>query len=385
MAPEQRVEVKLMLVRATGGEASWKEAVEILEDAARDIRTIFPQKRRVDYRLEVLNWRLKAANRVNDVTQAVRIRDRIEWITNAASNTTMLSKFGAATSACSLAAFELFYGSARRGLNVLATLEVDGSLPEHLTHRIRTLRGLGYQRMGVWDTSEYELRQAYAQAKKTNDVLQIATVLTNLSCTAMERGAWDDAEEHAEAAKKLHEALSTALDALIPLRLNEANLAFYRGNAREARSLYRTLYELAKASDNTEFTTEIEACLGLVSLQLRDTASAIRWQTKIDASETQLVGIQERFKVEWFWGYCNRRNDPDAVEERLLRVASSQERFDRVGALKLRWLVALLLPRSREDEQQVKPETRQALAEAGLGWFTHFSDRWRRLADGCGL
>ena len=381
MPAERRVEVKLKLVRATSGEANWDDANRILTDIQRDIRDFPSPARRVETRLEVLNWRLKAATRVNDVARASRVQDRIEWIRTAAERTGQLTEAGIVTATCSTAAFELFYGSARKGLQLLSVLRIEDAWPEHLVHRIRLLRGLGNQRMGSWDTSEYELRQSYSLAQKTNDTLQIAAVLTNLACTAIERGSWDDAEEYGRAASKLHGAPSTALDVLIPLRLNVANLAFYQGNVREAYSLYQDVYEHAISCDYTEFKIEVEACLGLAALQLRDSIAARRWIAECDTTEATLFGMQERFKVEWLWGYCRRYNDPDAVRERLVRVADSQGAVDRVGSLKLRWLATMLLPSAKDEVEAMRRE----LGEAGLGWFLYFSDRWRRLADGCAL
>jgi DNA-binding SARP family transcriptional activator len=381
MPAERRVEVKLKLVRATGGEANWEDVSRILADVRLDIRRISTPERRVEARLAVLNWQLKAATRGNDVAEADRVKDRIGWIRTAAERAGHLTDAGFATATCSTAAFELFYGSAHEGLELLSSLSIGEGWPEHLVHRIRLLRGLGYQRMGSWDSSEYELRQSYSLAQKTNDTLQIAAVLTNLACTAVERGSWDEAEEYGRAASKLHGALSTALDVLIPLRLNAANLAFYQGNVREAYSLYLGVYEHATSCDYTEFKTEVEACLGLAALQLRDSIAARRWIAECDTSEATLVGMQERFKVEWLWGYCERNNNPDEVRDRLVRVADSQEPVDRVGFLKLQWLATMLLPSSRTEVEEMRRE----LVEAGLGWFLYFSDRWRRLADGCSL
>jgi len=381
MPAERRVEVKLKLVRATSGEANWVDANRILTDIQSDTRDIPSPEKRVEIRLELLTWRLKAATRVNDVDRADRIKNRIEWIRTAAERTGQLTEAGSVTAACSSAAFELFYGSARKGLQLLSGLNIEEAWPEHLVHRIRLLRGLGYQRMGLWDRSEHELRRSYSLAQKTNDSLQIAAVLTNLACTAVERGSWDEAEEYGRAASKLHGALSTALDVLIPLRLNIANLAFYQGNVREAYSLYQNVYEHAISCDYTEFKTEVEACLGLAALQLRDSAAARRWIAECDTSESTLTGMQERFKVEWLWGYCSRQNNPDEARERLIRVADSQAAVDRVGSLKLRWLANMLLPSSKNEVEAIRRELR----EAGLGWFLYFSDRWRRLADGCRL
>ena len=383
MAVEDRVEVKFKLVTATGGQANWDEARRILSEIDRDTRLVRSKTRRTEIHLEVLNWRLKAASRINDTAQATRIRDRIERLRAAAQGVEQLTEEGAATAGCGLAAYELFYGSARKGLNILGDLRIKEAWPEHLVHRIRLLRGLGNQRMGFWDASEHELKAAYGLAKKTNDTLQVASVLTNLACTAVERGSWDDARHYSDAAGNLHRALSSALDVLVPLRLNAANLAFYQGNVREAYSLYMDVYERAADSDYTEFKTELEACLGLAALQLRDTVATRRWLTACDTRETSLSGMQERFKVEWFWGYCHRRVDPLTVNERLRRVAEQQESFDRVGSLKLRWLAEIIVPSPTAPSRGSKAETRGELSEAGLGWFVHFSDRWRRLADGC--
>jgi DNA-binding SARP family transcriptional activator len=386
MSPERKVEVKLKLVIATGGEANWGDVGRLLSEIDRDVRHLEHTALRVEYRLEVLNWRLKAANRIRDVPRARHVRNRIARLQTAARATRELTEAGAVTATCSLAAFELFYGSAIKGLELLSLLTVKETLPEHLIHRIRLLRGLGNQRMALWDASEHELRQAYVLAQKTNDTLQVATVLTNLACTAVERGSWDDARDYGEAASKLHEALSTALDVLIPLRLNSANLAFYQGRVREAYSLYSDLYERATECNYNEFKTEIEACLGLAALQVRNTAAVRRWLTECDAREESLLGMQERFKVEWFWGYCNRQEDPELVRDRMNRVAASEAAFDRVGALKLRWLATLLVPARRVGITDASSATvRQELNEAGLGWFVHFSNRWRLLADGCRL
>jgi DNA-binding SARP family transcriptional activator len=384
MPTERRVEVKLKLVTATGGEANWDEAGRILSEIERDIRLIPKAESRVEHRLEALNWRLKAAGRLNDVRRASCIKDRIERLRAAAERTSKLSETATVTASCSLAAFELFYGSARKGLKLLDAIKIQETWPEHLVHRIRMLRGLGNQRMGSWDASDHELRQAYTLAKNTNDTLQVATVLTNLACTSVERGSWDEAQEHSNAAGKLHEALSTALDVLIPLRLNAANLAFYQGSVRKAYSLYLEVHQRAAGDDYTEFKTEVEACLGLAALQMRDATAVRCWMAECDTSEASLHGMQERFKVEWFWAYCHRRDDPAKVYERLGRIANSQEAVDRVGSLKLRWLTRILLPNANaRTETAATAEIRRELFDAGLGWFVHFSDRWRRLADGC--
>ena len=386
MPAEQRVRVKLKLVRATGGEGNWADAGRILSEIERETSLIAETESRVENRLEVLNWRLKAASRINDVHRANRIRDRIEWLRVAAARTSQLTETAAVTASCSLAAFELFYGSAQEGLELLSSLRIQEQWPEHLVHRVRLLRGLGNQRMGQWDTAEYELRQAYGLAKKTNDTLQVATVLTNLACTAVECGSWDEAQDYSGIASKLHQALSTALDVLIPLRLNEANLAFYQGKVREANSLYLEVYQRAADCGHTEFKTEVESCLGLTALQLRDSVSVRRWLAECDTTEASLYGMQERFKVEWFWAYCNRRDDPEMVQERLDRVAEDQEAVDRIGSLKLRWLTRILLATPNGSTGGVATaEIRQELLDAGLSWFVHFSDRWRRLADGCGF
>jgi tetratricopeptide (TPR) repeat protein len=382
MPPERRVDVKYGLVRASGGEANWKEVQEILSDANQDIREIIDKRSRLEKRFEFLNWKLKAASRGNDCSTASRIRDRIERLRNAAQRTGKLSAIADVTSRCSLAAFELFYGSAGRGLRLLSGTRLHSTIPVHLVLRVRLLSGLGYQRMGEWDKAEYESRRALKLAEKSNDTLQLATVLTNLACTSIERGQWDEAEEYMAKATKLHQALKVAVDVAIPMQLNAANLAFYSGRVRDAKQAYLDVYRRAQRNGVSEFKSELEACLGLVTLQLRDPAEALRWESLCETEEASVEGIQERFKIEWFWAFMNRHNDPDAVRARLHRVAESQEAVDRISALKLKWLVRVLLPSSRKEPSQREQNlVREELTTAGLGWFVHFSERWMRLAS----
>jgi tetratricopeptide (TPR) repeat protein len=240
--------------------------------------------------------------------------------------------------------------------------------------------------MGHWDAAEYESREAFQLAKRSNDTLQVATALTNLACTAIERGAWDEAKGYTREATRLHEALSTALDVAIPLQLNAANLAFYQGRVQDALSLYSNVYERAETSGLAEFKIELEACLGLTALQLRDVNSARYWTQQCNTDETALDGMQERFKVEWLWAYTHRRSDPDAVRDRLRRVAKSQENVDRIGSLKLKWLEQILFSAGRDQKQRASQvDTREELKGAGLVWFVHFSERWCRLANGTGI
>jgi hypothetical protein len=65
-------------------------------------------------------------------------------------------------------------------------------------------------------------------------------------------------------------------------------------------------------------------------------------------------------------------------------VAESQVLVDRVGALKILWLRRMLVPKSNVGTVTTIDE-RGDLREAGLGWFAHFTERWRRLADCCEL
>jgi len=313
-------------------------------------------------------------------------KQKIARLQAAAEHTGKLTETGAATAACGLAAFELFYGSAQTGLEILGALKIRDEWPEHLVHRVRLLRGGGSQRMGHWDSAEFESRQAHTLAKTTNDTLHLAAVLANLACIAVERGSWDEALAHTEAANRLHRDLSTALDVVIPLRLNEANLAFYQGQARKAHALYLDVHQRVADSGQTEFKTEVEACLGLTSLQLGDTASVKHWRAECATAESSLAGMQERFKAEWFWGYFHRRDAPESVHERFSRVASDQETVDRISCLKLRWLKCILLPTTTDvSNGMTTADTRRELLDAGLGWFVHFSHRWLRLAGGCRL
>lgn len=383
LTPEQRVEVRYGIVRATGGEGDWRGAEELIRLAGTDIRAVSSTSSRIEKRFEALNWRLKAANRSNDHLRAKTVRDRIRWLQHAARRRGVLTRVSDATARCSIAAYELFYGSANDGLAVLSEVPTDHSLPGSLVRRVRLLRGLGYQRMGDWDRSEYESEQALTLARKTNDTLHLATVLTNLSCNAIERGAWDKAELYLNQATQLHSTLFGAPDAAIPIRMNVANLAFYRGKARDARSAYLAIYDQTEDGEIVEFKMELRACLALTALQVRDRSDAERWYGGIPTDEKCLEGLQERFKVEWLWAYMNSRQDPKGVNARLERVAEQQRDVDRVSALKLRWLSVLLAKEGLpQAHRPIRAALRTELARAEMGWFVHFSERWLRLVDG---
>jgi DNA-binding SARP family transcriptional activator/tetratricopeptide (TPR) repeat protein len=382
MPPERRVEVKYGLIRAMGGEANWLDAEKILGSVHADIRNISNTQVRLEKRFESLNWKLKVASRNNDHQRIARVRDRISSLHSAAISSGSLTDVGDVTARGSLAAFELFYGSAVAGLETLRNVKLGPSLPEHLQQRVRLLRGLGYQRMAMWDEADYELKQGLESARKTNDALDLATVLTNLACNAVEQGDWEQAEVYTERASKLHEALEVALDVAIPIHLNAANLAFYQGRIRDASRAYTAIYRVAEQTGVTEFSTELQACLGLTSLQLRDADSAKNWARLCPTEESALEGIQERFKVEWFWGFLNRRNQPDTVLSRLRRVEERQQEIDRVSALKIRWLRLILL-REQGGHAESTAQVRAELTDVGLQWFTRFAERWLRLAETC--
>lgn len=283
------------------------------------------------------------------------------------------------TALCSLAAYDIFYRSATNALSILEGCSPNtGCIPGELRHRIWVLRGLSHLRLAHWDEAEYASRKALEVAQLARDTLQIASALNNLACIAIERGAWDEAEKLNQRTKALHEALNVALDATLPIRMNAANLEFYRGQAKRASELYSSVREVAKEHGLPEFLAELEACIGLTALQAGQRSLVLEcWANLQEWQDTELRGVQERFKIEWFRAYMRRSGPPEEVVAGLRAAADEQRKVDYVDYLKLLWLENLLAPKLSSDARSLQSQ----LSEAGLAWFCRFSRRWLRLVE----
>ena len=425
MAPEQRVEVKLMLVRATGGEASWHEAVEILQDAASDVRTILPPTRRVDYRLEMLNWRLKAANRVNDVTQAAaaiesvnRLLDSVEdpsaavraraetlyWtlkvttrqndakgaseaarraqrLSNRALEDSAIDTNARVSAVLSYASYAAFYESSERAMSLLDDVRdlVELADPE-IAERARLVRGTVAIRMARWDEGEYEFSEALRHASKRNDLVQQAGLWNNLACSALEQGDWSRFSEWAGKVEDVR--VCDTLDTLLLLTLNRANALFYQGRAQAAVSLYGRALETVDATGSAEFRPEILSCQGLIALQLGDTTEVGRvWRDILGTTPSQLLGTQELFKYEWFRAFMGKNLGLDGTPETLLAAAREQSKLDVLSHYKLMWLGSVLFGDTFATlaGRQAR-DSRRDLFDNRLGWFAGFAQRWARAA-----
>jgi tetratricopeptide (TPR) repeat protein len=384
MSAERRIEVKLRIVRTLAAQAKWPDAATHLQDLADEIELVKDEPRALELRFETLNWQLKAASRHNDYRSAAEVTARIRGLHSHALSKGAISKTANITALCSSAAYEIFYHSVEEGLRILEDCNpAVFPVPEELRHRAWLLRGLANLRLARWDEAEYESGRALAVAREENDVLQLASALTNLACSAIERGDWPEAERLNRRTMALHQALQVALDATLPIRLNTANLSFYQGRAADALNLYSQTLAVARKHSLAEFHAELEACVGLTALQTGETALVEQsTRTLQEWKEDELRGVQERFKIEWFLGYIRRDWTAREVWERLERVAVEQQRIDKLNCLKLRWLQHLLVPTlSAELAGRDIGAVHSDLRSVGLGWFVSFTRRWLRIAD----
>ena len=129
----------------------------------------------------------------------------------------------------------------------------------------------------------------------------------------------------------------------------------------------------------SEFNLELQACVGLTSLQIGDARSAgIEW-TALATASRDVEAIQERFKVEWFRSYMLHRAGSDDEGRRLQSVSREYADSDVLQAAKLRWLGALF---EAQLNQTPKLEVlERELQRAGLRWFCYFTKRWVRSAN----
>jgi tetratricopeptide (TPR) repeat protein len=204
--------------------------------------------------------------------------------------------------------------------------------------------------------------------------------MNNLACIALEAGDWDKAHIYLRRIGEKFEALEAAHDATLPLLMNEANILLYQGRATEALSLFARCRDTARANGITEFDPELLACIGISGIQIGDSRLAQRSLVNLQAYDSShLLGIQERFKIEWFRGFMRLCDgNTDGMADELLDLAQIYADKDRLESAKLEWL-AFLLSTSRYDKARMDTEL-DKLSSVGLRWFGYFSRRWLRKA-----
>jgi len=290
-----------------------------------------------------------------------------------------LSKTGESTSRYSLAAYELFFGSLSRALSLLKPLESENPhLSTDLQFRIQLLQAFANLRAANWDRAELFGSLALNSAARAGDLVQQANALNNMVCVSLESGDWERADTQLDMIEEKLEALEAAHDATLPLRMNKANILFYRGRPADALAQYLECRDLARQNDIHEFDLELNACVGLTALQLGDRQLVHQsWHALNEHPSDSLIGVQERFKIEWFRSFMRvTTGDTAGVQADLRELAAVYCDKDRLEAGKLEWLSFLHGDQWRQEELwRAELEKMGAL---GIRWFGFFSRRWIR-------
>jgi DNA-binding SARP family transcriptional activator/tetratricopeptide (TPR) repeat protein len=385
MSAERRIEVKLRIVRTLAELSQWSSGRQVLSDVTSDIQEVTDPSSRLLGGAETLFWSLKIAIRQNDSELAKQVAESAAELEAKALTDGSLTADARASAMLSVAAYTAFFESSEKALSLLTDVRSDlAALSLPLAERVHLLKGMVHLRMAQWDNGEYEIKQALEIASKRNDLVQLSSLWNNLACCALEQGDWAASESFLSRAEAIQIALPDPLDAALPLTLNRANALFYQGQTRDAGQLYDKAFDIANTVDSKEFIPELLACKGLVSLQLGNAGDARRsWIALEETRKVQLVGSQERFKLEWFRAYILRQVDRDEALSRLLFSAREQIALDVPSYLKLMWLGVLLFGDRLMTEHGMTPDRlREHLRLSGLRWFVLFSNRWLRTTAG---
>jgi len=379
MPPEEQIRVKLRMVECLGAASDWPSAREALRRLAPLLRRVPLGTIRTELRIEANVWAVREATRTNNSRSAEKHASRIRSAWNAGKTAQNLSSVGESKSRYSLAAYELFFGSLSTALDLLKPLGAEHPhLPSDLQYRIQLLQAFANLRAASWDRAEHFGSLALKSATRAGDLVQQANALNNIVCVALESGDWERADTQLSKIEEKLESLEAAHDATLPLRMNKANILFYQGRPADALANYTACRDISSLNGIHEFDPELIACVGLTALQLGESQLVDdAWEALAEYPPESLLGIQERFKIEWFRSYMRAKTEGAmAVQEDLKELAALYLDKDQLEAGKLEWLSFLLGGQWRqEDLWQVELEKMGVL---GIRWFAFFSRRWLR-------
>ncbi len=379
LPPEEQIRVKLKMVECLGAASDWPSARAILQQLAPTLRKVQLGTVRTELRIEANVWGVRAATRTNSSRLAKKHACRIQRAWNSELREHHLSNVGETNSRYSLAAYELFYGSLSKALDLPKPLETDNpQLSKDLQFRIQLLQAFANLRAARWDRARLFGSRALASAARAGDLVQQANALNNMLCVSLESGDWEAANTQLGMIEEKLDALAAAHDATLPLGMNKANVLFYQGRPADALSRYLECRRLARQNSIQEFDPELVACVGLTALQLGDQKLISEsWAALSAFPPDSLLGVQERFKIEWFRSFMRlKTDDPADVSNGLRELAADYADKDCLEAGKLAWLGFLLGNQwNQEDSWRLELERLGAL---GIGWFAFFSRRWRR-------
>ena len=379
MPPEQQIRVKLKMEECSGAASDRTSAREALRSLAPLIRRVPLGTVRTELRIEANVWAVREATRTNNGRSAEKHASRIQSAWNASRRAQNLSSVGESTARYSIAAYELFFGSLSTALDLLKPLEPgDSELPSDLQYRIQLLQAFANLRAANWDRAEYFGSLALSSATRAGDLVQQANALNNKVCVALESGDWGSAQIELSIIEEKLESLEAAHDATLPLRMNKANILFYQGRPADALAHYVECRDISRRNGIHEFDPELIACVGLTALQLGESQLVDdAWSALAAYPPESLIGIQERFKIEWFRSFMRAKTEGAArVQDDLKNLAVIYLDKDRLEAGKLEWLSFLFGDQWRQDGAWQAELKKMGVLR--IRWFAFFSRRWIR-------
>jgi tetratricopeptide (TPR) repeat protein len=337
--------------------------------------------------LRILSLRLKLSVLTEDRETALTTSQRLNTLILRSAERQLAEPESIVQAAYTLAIHNLFaqsLTSAEVMLDSVAETAAECSTRSHLS--ILLARSMIHIRQADWGTADTVLSRGLERAAQSEDLLFQAHFSNNLACLALERGDWKRVETYCYECMRLDDSLSAGTHlALTPL-LNLATGYFYQGRLREAEERLTRAVAMCDRNSLESSAIEVYSTRGLVALQLgRWSEAESLWERVDGLMQLGTVGVQERFKAEWFLAAVQKilRNNEAAVRQ-LKDAALEEQPRDLIGYLKLLWLHESLVRvfGSRGVADQISGENTQTLKRQlraiGLGWFVRCASRWCR-------
>ncbi len=293
------------------------------------------------------------------------------------------------------AAYQAFYGDISNCRDYITFVqEHAGKLPYHLQCSVRLLSNMVSIRLGLSDVTARQARLALSLASERHDRVATLTALSNLLASQLEVGAWKDAEAtiaEIQSRQDTHEESGDLSNLKVLLAVNQTDFLFYTEKFQRADEHYGRVLSRFSPTGEESLHTELLASYGLNAAAIGDTATLTKAWRAIKArhvdDESNVTGVQDRYKLYWLLAFMAWRQD-QADPTRELRVqAKKEEKVDKPGAVRMRWIARLL---EEEDTSYGVKSTTVSLTEMkefrqlqqyNMGWFAYYSRRWFQRAS----
>ena len=367
-----RVSTILLIARARMERCDVDGATRSIERALEMGSAIDDGAARLAAETEARVFALKLAIRSHDPLLASRRAEAIRQAYAAGERGGSLTGPTMAVALYGLAAFAAFFESIDEAATLIARAEAaarkgsEGHLQQTLL-----LAGAIEARRANWDRAENLLSEALSEATRTNQLFEAGMARNNLAHCAVERGQWRRAQELCQDSLDTYAGLPEGTFVKTAPLTNLGDTYLYQGRPRDAKAVY----ERALDHVTDDYRWQLRACLSLTALQMGEFHEAMRhWETIRDVNVAALVGIQERFKIEWLRSFFEARYGARTASEIACEIKDQLREVDRPGFAKLAWLQALFFDEEEKDVALAR------LRSVRMSWFAPFSRRWHAAA-----